>query len=51
MALSGSYDFKLNRDQLILEAMSIIGEYSEGESLSSEDTFTCSRTLNMMLKA
>jgi len=51
MATSSSYDWSLNRNQIITEALDIIGEYSPGESITADDVSTCSRSLNAMVKA
>lgn len=50
MATSGSYDASYNRDQIITEALELIGAIGAGETPTSDDLTTCSRTLNMMVK-
>ena len=51
MARSGSYNYKLNRNEVFTEMLDIIGEYSPGESLSNNDIDTCSKSLNPMIKS
>ena len=51
MAVSGSFDFKLNRDQLIKEALIECGVLDEEESPTDAMNTTATRRLNMMLKA
>lgn len=51
MATSGSFDFAVTRDDIIQEALEQLGVISAEESISSNDLTTCSRTLNMMVKA
>jgi len=51
MAVSGSVDFKLNRNQLIDEAMAIIGVNSEGENPTAFEIARANSSLNMMIKA
>jgi hypothetical protein len=51
MATSGSFDFVVNRDDIIREALEQAGVISAEESISSNDLTSCSRTLNMMVKA
>lgn len=51
MAVSGSIDFAATRDDLITEALEQLGVLGEGESPSANQLTSCSRTLNMMLKA
>ena len=51
MAVSASFDFTLNRDQIIEEAMEVIGVIITGGSASSDEITSCSKKLNMMLKA
>jgi len=50
MATSGSIDFSLNRNEIIKEAMDLIGVLSIGENPTDAEVATCSRSLNMMLK-
>ena len=50
MATSSSYNFSVNRNEIIIEALSIIGEYAAGETVSADDISTCSRSLNLMIK-
>jgi len=51
MATSGSIDFATTRDDIITEALEQLGVLGEGESPSAAQLTSCSRTLNMMLKA
>lgn len=50
MAISESYDILYDRDDIITEALELIGAISAGETPSSEDIASCTRTLNMMIK-
>ena len=51
MALSGSTDFSLNRDEIIIDAFAIIGVGVDGETLTTANTNKASRALNMMIKS
>lgn len=51
MAVSGSIDFAATRDDIITEALEQLGVLGEGESPTTNQLTSCSRTLNMMLKA
>jgi hypothetical protein len=51
MATSGSYDFSLNRNEIITEALSFIGAIAIGETPTDAEMSDGSRTLNMMIKA
>lgn len=51
MATSSSYDYSENRNEIITDALAIIGEYAAGETISDSDIDTCSKTLNKMIKA
>ena len=48
---SGSVDFSLNRNDVIQEAMELIGVYDVGMGMSNEDISSCARSLNMMVKS
>lgn len=50
MASSNSFDYSVNALDVVTEALEIIGVAAAGETLSSEDTQSCLRTLNMMVK-
>lgn len=50
MATSGSVDYIANRDEIITEALELLGMLEAGESPSANDLTTCGRTLNMMVK-
>ena len=51
MATSGSFDFVVNRDDLIEEALQQCGKLGDHESPTSDQLTSCSRTLNMLIKA
>jgi len=51
MALSASFDFTLNRDELIKRALLMIGAVSPSQTLSSTVLSDASQVLNLMLKA
>lgn len=51
MATSGSTDFNLTRDDIVAEAMELLGLLAPGETPKAQETQTCQRSLNMMLKA
>ena len=51
MAVSESYDFSMNRNDVITEALQLIGEYSPGESLQQHDVSACNNSLNLMIKS
>lgn len=51
MALSGSYDFTLNRNAMINAALRLIGVGRRGETLTHEEMEDASEALNLMLKA
>lgn len=50
MATSGSVDFSITRDNIITEALQLIGVIGEGETPSANQKSDCSRSLNMMIK-
>lgn len=50
MATSGSIDFSLTRDNLITDAMRVIGAIGEGETPTSYEISNASRALNMLVK-
>ena len=50
MALSGSFDFGATRDDIITEALELLGILGEGQSPSADQLTSCSRTLNMLIK-
>ena len=47
---SGSTDFSVSRDVIIVEAMQYIGALGQEESPSAADISDCSRALNMLVK-
>jgi len=51
MAVSGSTDFSVNRDQLIRDSLSMVGAQAPDEAMTDSELQEASRTLNMMLKA
>lgn len=50
MATSGSVDFSVNRDEIIYEAMELIGVKGVDQTPTANDIATCSRTLNLLVK-
>lgn len=50
MAISNSIDFTVTRDEIITEALELIGVLGEGESPTSDQLTSTSRTLNMLVK-
>jgi len=50
MALSGSTDFSVNRNQLINDSLELIGAKAPDESMTASELASASRALNMMLK-
>ena len=51
MATSGSIDYSTSKNDIITEALQLVGVLGEGQSPSSDQLADCSRTLNMMTKA
>lgn len=51
MATSGSADFSINRDDIINDALIMIGELGDGDAISADRLSTCSRRLNLMVKS
>lgn len=51
MATSGSINYTVTRDQIITEALEQLSVIGAGETPTSNDVDSCSRTLNMMIKA
>lgn len=51
MATSGSTDFNLTRNEIIEEALKLLGVGARGETISAEDNADASRALNLMVKA
>ncbi|MHA2069112.1 MAG: hypothetical protein ACXABY_32520, partial [Candidatus Thorarchaeota archaeon] len=49
MARSGSYDFSINRDDIIAGALRQIGVLGEGQSVSTTRTTQASQQLNLMI--
>lgn len=50
MATSNSFDYSVNANTVITEAMEVIGVLAAGETMEADDQTTCLRTLNMMVK-
>lgn len=50
MATSGSIDFSVSRDDIVTEAMELMGVLAEGQTPNSDQLTSMSRTLNMMIK-
>ena len=51
MATSGSTDFSVTRDDLITDALVMVGELGDGEPVSADRLITCTRRFNLMVKA
>jgi len=51
MATSGSIDFSVSRDDIITEALEVMGVLGEGQAPSADQITSMSRTLNMLVKA
>lgn len=51
MATSGSVNYVVNRDEIITEALQLVGVLGEGESPTASQLTDCARTLNMLAKA
>lgn len=51
MATSGSFDFVVDRDSIITEALQQVGKLGDHESPTSDQLTSCSRTLNLLIKA
>ena len=51
MATSGSADYNVTRDDIITEALELIGVLGEGESPNAAQLTSSARTLNIMVKS
>lgn len=51
MALSGSSNYNLNREEMIIEGYGVLGIGSEGESLTARESTDGATALNMILKS
>ena len=51
MTTSGTYDFSINRDQLIAGALRLAGVIAQGETPSASQVSDAATSLNMMVKA
>lgn len=50
MATSGSIDYNQTRNEIIQDALALIGVYGVGRTISAEDMKFCSNMLNKMIK-
>ena len=50
MATSGSVDFSITRDNIITEALQLVGVIGEGDTPNTNQKTDCARSLNMMIK-
>jgi hypothetical protein len=50
MATSGSVDFSISRDNVITDALLLLGQLTAGEPVSTEETTIAARRLNAMVK-
>lgn len=50
MSTSGSVDYSVTRNNIIYDALELIGAYDPGETPSNEDIASSARTLNMLIK-
>lgn len=51
MATSGSVDFAITRDEIITEALELIGRLASGDTAAAADVTTCAMSLNLMIKS
>lgn len=51
MTTSNSTDFTLTRDQIITQALNLLGVYGQGDTVSPNDISFSANALNMMVKA
>ena len=51
MALSGTFTFTLNRQELIKKVLLMLGVISPSQTPTSDETTSASNSLNLMLKA
>jgi hypothetical protein len=51
MTTSNSVDFAITRNEIISEALMLLGEGAEGETITGERMQSCARWLNLMVKA
>lgn len=51
MATSGSVDLSTTRNQIIIEALELMGAYEAEQTPENTDIESCARTLNFMIKA
>jgi len=50
VSTSGSVDFAVTRNEIITEALELLGVLANGDTADANDVSSCSRTLNMMIK-
>lgn len=50
MATSGTYNFTMNRDQIILAALRLTGRFSTFDTVPAEDITNCAQALNILAK-
>lgn len=50
MATSGTTVYQINRDEVMLEALEMLGVYEPGATVSAADRTSLSRTLNLIVK-
>ena len=51
MATSGSTDFTVTRDEIIIEALELVDALATGQTVPTTDTTSASRSFNMYIKA
>lgn len=51
MTTSNSTDFSLTRDQIITQALNLLGVYGQGDTVSTNDISFAATALNMMIKS
>lgn len=50
MATSGSVDFNLTANEIVVKAFALLGKYSEGKTLSARQTSDGMQSLNLLIK-
>lgn len=50
MATSGSVNYTVTRDDIITEALELLGRLANGDTVGTNDATSCARTLNMFVK-
>ncbi len=51
MTVSNSTTFSMTRDQIITQALVLLGIYAQGDTINANDISFCANSLNMMVKA